>query len=316
MGLGFRFYALIRSEKAEMFLYSENFALKGPNETISFLDFYIKKSFTKVEKLFIFSDNCFSQNKNRFIWLYYLSLLKNGILEEITLIYPTPGHSFLDCDRDFGRIEKNRLKVEKVSFPSQWVDLIEKTDKKFNINYVNHPLTDDLKPDGKPIIIVKDYKKFFDRFLVSSVEKLSQIRKIKFTKNGIFATTKLLSENFELNLNLIKSDLNIENFDFNTLNNAYESYLPIKKSKFNDVKNLLRYVLIPENVKFYDSLYFCDSDLIVSKSKSKIDLALENKSNFHCICKSKCIRLCECKKIGLKCNENCMCNAIECKNRP
>ncbi len=29
----------------------------------------------------------------------------NNYLEEITIIYPIPGHSHLDCDRDFGRIE-------------------------------------------------------------------------------------------------------------------------------------------------------------------------------------------------------------------
>jgi hypothetical protein len=31
--------------------------------------------------------------------------------EEIIVIYPKPGHGFFECDRDFGRIEKNRLKV-------------------------------------------------------------------------------------------------------------------------------------------------------------------------------------------------------------
>jgi hypothetical protein len=77
--------------------------------------------------------------------------------------------------------------------------------------------------------------KFFETFLVNNVKKLTQIRKIKFTQNGIFATTNLLSENFELEINLIKSDI-IEKFDFITLNNAYKSYLPLKKAKFDDIK--------------------------------------------------------------------------------
>jgi len=51
--------------------------------------------------------------------------------------------------------------VQKDSVPSQWVDLVEKTDMKFNANYLNFPLTDDLKSDGKPIVLVKDYKNFF-----------------------------------------------------------------------------------------------------------------------------------------------------------
>ncbi len=48
----------------------------------------------------------------------------NNYLEEITIIYPIPDHSYLDCDRDFVRTEKNRLKIEKVGTPSQWVNLI------------------------------------------------------------------------------------------------------------------------------------------------------------------------------------------------
>jgi hypothetical protein len=43
-------------------------------------------------------------------------------------------------------------------------------------------LTDDLGSDGIPVISVKDYKMFFETVLLNNVEKLSQIRKIKFNK--------------------------------------------------------------------------------------------------------------------------------------
>ncbi len=98
------------------------------------------------------------------------------------------------------------------------------------------------------------------------LKKLTQIRKIKFTQKGILATTNLLSENFELEINLIKSDI-IENFDFITLNNAYNSYWPLKKTNFDDIKSLLKYVLIHKNVKFYSILFYSNSDLKVSKSE-------------------------------------------------
>jgi hypothetical protein len=157
-------------------------------------------------------------------------------------------------------------------------------------------LTDDLESDGTPVISVKDYKMFFGTVLVNNVEKISQIRKIKFDKKGVFATTNLQSEKFELTLNLIKSDSILENFNFNNLNNAYNSYLPLKKAKFEDVKKLLKYVLSPENCKFYSTLFSFDSNTKVSQTKNKIELSLENEIVFHCSCKSKCIRLCDCKK--------------------
>ncbi len=59
---------------------------------------------------------------------------------------------------------------------------------------MNYPLTDDLKNDEKPIVSVKDYKNSFENFLVNSVDQLSNIRKIKFNRSGIFATTELLSD--------------------------------------------------------------------------------------------------------------------------
>jgi hypothetical protein len=159
-------------------------------------------------------------------------------------------------------------------------------------------LTDDLESDGTPVISVKDYKMFFGTVLVNNVEKLSLIRKIKFDKKGVLATTDLQSEKFELTLNLIKSDSILENFNFNNLNNAFNSYLPLKKAKFEDVKKLLKYGLIPENYKFYSTLFSFDSNTKVSKTKNKIELSLENEIVFYCSCKSKCIRLCDCEKSG------------------
>jgi hypothetical protein len=124
----------MKTGAADMFLYSENFAGKGPNESISCLDFYIKNRKSNFRNFFIFSDDCLAQNKNRYIWIYYWSLIKNNMIDEITIMNLIPGHSYLDCDRDFGEIEKIRLTEEKVGFPSQWVNLIRKTYAKFNIN--------------------------------------------------------------------------------------------------------------------------------------------------------------------------------------
>ncbi len=71
-------------------MYSENFALKGPNETIS-LTYYVKQNI-KSEEVIIFSDNNFAQNKSRYIWLLYDSLVVNKVIKKITVIYQIPGH--------------------------------------------------------------------------------------------------------------------------------------------------------------------------------------------------------------------------------
>ena len=65
-----------------MFLYAEHSAGKGPNEVISCLDFYIKTLGPSTKKLHIFADNCFSQNKNKYL-VAYLQMLANTKLDEV-----------------------------------------------------------------------------------------------------------------------------------------------------------------------------------------------------------------------------------------
>jgi hypothetical protein len=71
--------------------------------------------------------------KNRYLWLFYDILVKNKVFEEINLIYPIPGHSYLDNDRDFGLIEKARKKVHKIVLPSEWVNLVKSSNKKISL---------------------------------------------------------------------------------------------------------------------------------------------------------------------------------------
>ena len=114
----------------------------------------------------IFLDNCFPQNKNRYL-IAYLNVLAQTRFDEIHVYYPLPGHSRIPCDRDFGRIKKKRRKKERVAQPSEWVNLIRETDRTnpFRVVYVEHPLTDDMLDDGTPIVKVKDYEKAFDQVL-------------------------------------------------------------------------------------------------------------------------------------------------------
>ncbi len=60
----FSIYSL-ENEISEMFVYSEHFAGKGPNEVISFIDSYVERLDPNINILYIFCDNAFFQNKNR-----------------------------------------------------------------------------------------------------------------------------------------------------------------------------------------------------------------------------------------------------------
>jgi hypothetical protein len=295
------------SEKGSMFMYSENFALKGPNETISILNYYFSNKIKNtVKKLYIFSDNCFAQMKSRYLWLFYDILVKNSIYEEINLIYPIVGHSYLDCDRDFGLIEKLRLKVHKIALPQEWVNLVKSANKKnsFEVIYVNHPLTNDLMPDSSEICTIYEYKNIFDNHLKSNLAHLTEVRRMKFTKNNIKISLDLAKEpDLELILYKKNSDNNI---GINQLNSeirpAYNDFLPISKAKYENIKMLLNYITLPLNATFYSDNYL--------KYEDEENTLTQN----HCKCKGKCIRNCFCKVNEKICTNSCLCNKKFCKN--
>ena len=79
-------------DDATMYLYSEHYAGKGPNEVISCLDDYIKDLPQSVTALHLFTDNCFSQNKNKYLCAY-LNYICNVHL--MSVMYTT---QFLDIE--------------------------------------------------------------------------------------------------------------------------------------------------------------------------------------------------------------------------
>ena len=89
----------------------------------------------------------------------------------------------MPCDRDFAHIEKKRRKKDKVVKPSEWVRLIESTFPvdPFRIVFVEHPLTNDLKPDHNPIVTVRNYKKAFDP-LLKAPTGISSLRVMLFRR--------------------------------------------------------------------------------------------------------------------------------------
>ena len=241
---------------AMMFLYAEHYAGKGPNEVISCLDHYISTLPPTTKKVKIFADNCFSQNKNRYIVAYLHSMVHKN-LEEIQLFYPLPGHSRLPCDRDFARIEKNRRRKDRVVKPSEWVNLIKETDlsNPFQTVFVEHPLTDDLKHDGTPVVKVKDYKRGLDAFL-RPPSGIAAIRGLLFRRGQNPRCRYSMTGDCSTEICLLKRGKKLRELlgAFSKLLPAHLTFLGIKKAKFDDVVALLGHVTIPNEVTFCNTL--------------------------------------------------------------
>lgn len=66
-----------KSGKSYFFMYNESIGNKGQNEVISCLHYYLKNVLSKkINKLYLFSDNCSAQNKNKTL-IQYLSAVIN-----------------------------------------------------------------------------------------------------------------------------------------------------------------------------------------------------------------------------------------------
>ena len=77
--------------------------------------------------LYLFSDGCVGQNKNRAMVVFLQSLVEANIYKRIDHIFLYRGHTFLPNDRDFGLIEKRKNATPKVELPSEYVKMIMKS---------------------------------------------------------------------------------------------------------------------------------------------------------------------------------------------
>ncbi|KAJ8869443.1 hypothetical protein PR048_028433, partial [Dryococelus australis] len=68
-------------------------------------------------------NDCFCcQNSNKNILKYWMIMVK----------FLKPGHTYMECDKDFGLIEKCKKFLNNVYVPSDWMDTVKQTLKKFH----------------------------------------------------------------------------------------------------------------------------------------------------------------------------------------
>jgi len=156
----------LRGGASVMYVYSETYCHKGPNEIISSLKHYFENFIpVTIRKLLLFLDNSTGQNKNKYTLEYLASL--HDRFEEIQISFPVVGHSRMPVDRDFAHLEKLRRKRDKFHFPSDWTNLIKQAQalSPFKLAFLEHPLTDDLCDDGTPVATVYDFEAAADPIL-------------------------------------------------------------------------------------------------------------------------------------------------------
>ncbi|XP_025192024.1 LOW QUALITY PROTEIN: uncharacterized protein LOC112592227 [Melanaphis sacchari] len=238
-----------KTGKSYHYMYDELTGKKGQNDVISFIDHFLKNLLTPgVKHLYIFTDNCSSQNKNNALFQYLYTVVQSKCfnLESITHRYPEPGHSFLPCDRCFGLIEKVKRKHERIYLPESYKEIVKKTSKKFNVIDVSRDM----------ILNFSDYTKPLYKKIVKSVEdqkfSIMAYRCMEYKKEGLFCSIYGNSIGFE-KFQLQKKSA-ILKFPEENLPLLHPEVLKIKDAKFRDVQDLAAKYVPPENLWFYNNL--------------------------------------------------------------
>lgn len=207
--------------------------------------------------MYLFSDGCAGQIKNNTMVRFLLALVQTGRFKRIHHYFPTRGHSFLPCDRDFGLSKRKIKRFDRIYLPTEYEDIIVKSayDGKISVFEVNTEM-------------VTDFKSWWRRFykknclaLQSMGKKVPKEKKMHFNMSffnefhydcsnpGTVQTSEYID-------GLVKYDFKLafgrENTSLPT-HPAYSGKVPINIKKIEDIRKVMKH--IPSNYQnFYNEI--------------------------------------------------------------
>jgi hypothetical protein len=122
----------LKTGMANMYMWHEAQASCGCKEIASCLLKFIKSIPSTVKHITCFTDNCGGQNKSQIIVKFWLYIVRTTNIETVDHRFFCCGHSYNECDQDFGQIELKKRRIKKsIYIPEHWYDLVSSTSKKF-----------------------------------------------------------------------------------------------------------------------------------------------------------------------------------------
>jgi hypothetical protein len=119
-------------------MWNESKASRGCQNIASCLLNFIKSLPSNVTYLMAFSHNTGGQNKSCFIIKYWLFVVCNTNIQIVDHKFLISGHSFMECNQNFGLIEKAKKTNDRQIFvPQDWETIVAKASKKFIVVQMN-----------------------------------------------------------------------------------------------------------------------------------------------------------------------------------
>lgn len=230
------------------FVYDQTMATKGPNEVGSFVWYFIELKVAKgIRKFVFYSDNCPSQNRNRFLLaMYVLAAARFNV--EIRHVFLEKGHTQNEGDSMHSVIER-KCNGHDIYSVHQWISLI-KTAKRSKTNpYKVVEVNQDMVFDFKDLVSKQNWDKDVNKVTVP----WSKIRMVSSTGSDPGMLRYHLTLDGEGSLLSTKSKsagrpVNLETF---ALKKAYTDLLPITDVKYRDLNEMCDKNAVPQEYHSY-----------------------------------------------------------------
>jgi hypothetical protein len=171
------------------YVWTENEASRGANEVSSAIsDFLSKLELPRhVNTVRFFCDGCAGQNKNCYVihamclWLYYDA---PRTLNNITIVFPVKGHSFMPADRVFGQVEKKYRKMSEIILKDDYEKVLRERGevRKIGTNWNLFDMKKMSDTNCKKLLGISTMKRIFIRKELIGKDK-TKIVKVKMEEN-------------------------------------------------------------------------------------------------------------------------------------
>lgn len=114
---------VLSNSKSIFYMYPETVGRKGSDEVCSMLHHFVYNFLDeRVRHLEIFCDSCGGQNKNYTVFRYIHHLVHvQKKIDSIKVSFPIRGHSYMECDKDFGLINQKA----RIDIPEEWIEVFK-----------------------------------------------------------------------------------------------------------------------------------------------------------------------------------------------
>lgn len=239
----------LKTKSAEFFVYPEGEAKRGPDEVCSMIWLKIQKMSPEIKELHVFSDAAGGQNRNNTLVRFFMGLIATGRFRKIHQYFPIRGHSFLQCDRNFGTAKRKIRRKDRIYTPDEYVELIATAKRnKYNVTQVNRENILDFK---------NWWPKYYKRTSISQDKStkfsISKYRHIVYSAPVGYVTVSDFIDGVIKHTFLLRKPIRNNETEYLPTQHAYSTNIPINFKKINDLRKLLGY--IPDEHKpFYDEL--------------------------------------------------------------